>query len=571
MAAAAAKTAAAHSGSEATRSPGASGPAASSASPRGGPAGRSHSSPARRGRIVVGFGAAASGRARRRGARASGRPRLSGRSQTPSRHWAKRASANARRSSTRSAAARPELTTTAIRQSPVQGSGRRVEGVVLGPLPGEQPSADQAVVPVLGGQLAGRHHPRQRHPGRPPGDPEAAAQLDQRRRRQPGRVGAEQHRRHHRPGRQRAGARERRASRSITFLHRLVDSRNIAPMATTMLPPPSCSRRSSPPTGSAPRASPAPIFGPGTGRSPTPATPSPSSRRCSRPSAWSSPPASSTPGGRTWPPSWSWAGATASSTSSATSRPTGCCSPARSWNDQVGRWLLGYPGLQGTLSYRRAHMAHHRDEMGPEEPDAGLYAGYPIPPDSLRRKLTRDLFFVSGLEEPPGAGLRRGQARAEPGPHRGPPGRRRPGRAVRRRRRLGPPAALPGVLAGSVDEPVEGLQPAPGHRRARRDGPQRRPPPHHPPRPAAAAGPVPDRALQHRLAPGPPRRHRSPIPQSPRLPRRAGPLRLGRARPGVPELLGAVAQARLRPNGASAPKIRPPALRSARAAASSLD
>src|SRR5688572_19138139 len=70
----------------------------------------------------------------------------------------------------------------------------------------------------------------------------------------------------------------------------------------------------------------------------------------------------------------------------------------KSWNVQVGRWLLGYPALQGTLSYRRAHMAHHRDEMGPEEPDAGLYAGYPIPPDSLRRKLTRDLLFVSGVK-----------------------------------------------------------------------------------------------------------------------------------------------------------------------------
>src|SRR5437867_3158662 len=68
----------------------------------------------------------------------------------------------------------------------------------------------------------------------------------------------------------------------------------------------------------------------------------------------------------------------------------------KSWNDNVGRWLLGYPALQGTMSYRRAHMAHHRDEMGPEEPDAGLYADYPIPGDSLRRKLTRDLLFVSG-------------------------------------------------------------------------------------------------------------------------------------------------------------------------------
>jgi fatty acid desaturase len=86
------------------------------------------------------------------------------------------------------------------------------------------------------------------------------------------------------------------------------------------------------------------------------------------------------------------------------------------WNDQVGRWLLGYPALQGTLSYRRAHMAHHRDEMGPEEPDTGLYAGYPIPPDSLRRKLTRDLFGVSGWKNLRALG--RAARKAEPGPGR---------------------------------------------------------------------------------------------------------------------------------------------------------
>jgi fatty acid desaturase len=86
------------------------------------------------------------------------------------------------------------------------------------------------------------------------------------------------------------------------------------------------------------------------------------------------------------------------------------------WNDQVGRWLLGYPALQGTLSYRRAHMAHHRDEMGPEEPDAGLYAGYPIPPDSLRRKLTRDLFFISGWKNLRALG--RAAAKGEAGPGR---------------------------------------------------------------------------------------------------------------------------------------------------------
>jgi fatty acid desaturase len=59
-------------------------------------------------------------------------------------------------------------------------------------------------------------------------------------------------------------------------------------------------------------------------------------------------------------------------------------------NDGVGRWLLAYPTYQAMLAYRRAHFAHHRDELGPDEPDLALYAGYPIPIDSWRRKLRRD-------------------------------------------------------------------------------------------------------------------------------------------------------------------------------------
>jgi fatty acid desaturase len=67
-------------------------------------------------------------------------------------------------------------------------------------------------------------------------------------------------------------------------------------------------------------------------------------------------------------------------------------------NDLVGRWLLAYPSLQAFYGYRRAHMVHHRDEMGPEEPDLGLYAGYPITTDSWRRKLRRDLFGISAYK-----------------------------------------------------------------------------------------------------------------------------------------------------------------------------
>ena len=68
----------------------------------------------------------------------------------------------------------------------------------------------------------------------------------------------------------------------------------------------------------------------------------------------------------------------------------------RRWNDVVGRWVLGYPGFTNTDGYRRVHMAHHRQEFGPDEPDLALYAGYPITRASLRRKLVRDATGQTG-------------------------------------------------------------------------------------------------------------------------------------------------------------------------------
>jgi fatty acid desaturase len=62
----------------------------------------------------------------------------------------------------------------------------------------------------------------------------------------------------------------------------------------------------------------------------------------------------------------------------------------RKVNDWVGRWLLGYPAFTPTDLYRRGHMAHHREEFGPNEPDIPLYRGYPIARSSMRRKLWRD-------------------------------------------------------------------------------------------------------------------------------------------------------------------------------------
>jgi fatty acid desaturase len=65
-------------------------------------------------------------------------------------------------------------------------------------------------------------------------------------------------------------------------------------------------------------------------------------------------------------------------------------------NDWVGRWLLSYPSFVPFELYRRGHFAHHRDEMGPDEPDLAFYRGYPMGRDSVRRKLTRDAVGNSG-------------------------------------------------------------------------------------------------------------------------------------------------------------------------------
>lgn len=67
-------------------------------------------------------------------------------------------------------------------------------------------------------------------------------------------------------------------------------------------------------------------------------------------------------------------------------------------NDVVGRWLLGFPTFTSTDAYRRVHMAHHRQEFGPDEPDLALYRGYPITTASLRRKLVRDATGRTGVK-----------------------------------------------------------------------------------------------------------------------------------------------------------------------------
>jgi fatty acid desaturase len=69
----------------------------------------------------------------------------------------------------------------------------------------------------------------------------------------------------------------------------------------------------------------------------------------------------------------------------------------KSINDLVGCWLIGFPSFTNTDAYRRVHMAHHREEFGPNEPDIPLYANYPISAASFRRKLVRDATGRTGF------------------------------------------------------------------------------------------------------------------------------------------------------------------------------
>lgn len=70
----------------------------------------------------------------------------------------------------------------------------------------------------------------------------------------------------------------------------------------------------------------------------------------------------------------------------------------RKLNDAVGKWVLSYPSWVPFELYRRAHLDHHRDEMGPKEPDMALYRAYPVTRSSLRRKLIRDLTGQTGTK-----------------------------------------------------------------------------------------------------------------------------------------------------------------------------
>ena len=193
----------------------------------------------------------------------------------------------------------------------------------------------------------------------------------------------------------------------------------------------------------------------------------------------------------------------------------------RKLNDNVGRWLLAYPTFQAMLVYRRVHFAHHRDEMGPDEPDLGLYAGYPISRDSWHRKLRRDAFGNSASKN-----FSRSSA-----PLRG------------RQKEALQIFAVQGVMLGAslvfmrplayvvwvgswatlwkVSNRLRSIAEHGGH------GPLQGPPHDHARHPPEPSRPLLDGPVQHRMAPRPSRRHGCAVAEPAPPARRTRPLRMG--------------------------------------------
>lgn len=60
-------------------------------------------------------------------------------------------------------------------------------------------------------------------------------------------------------------------------------------------------------------------------------------------------------------------------------------------NDFCGRWLSGYWVFTDKDAYMRNHLKHHQFAGTEGDPDLPNYQSFPVSPQSLRRKVTRDL------------------------------------------------------------------------------------------------------------------------------------------------------------------------------------
>ncbi|MEM1132647.1 MAG: fatty acid desaturase family protein [Pseudomonadota bacterium] len=77
----------------------------------------------------------------------------------------------------------------------------------------------------------------------------------------------------------------------------------------------------------------------------------------------------------------------------------GLTHPKRKTNNFAGDWLAGAATGADLQSYRAYHLTHHRFTQQPEDPDLPLSAPFPVSPDSLKRKIIRDLTGQTFLKQ----------------------------------------------------------------------------------------------------------------------------------------------------------------------------
>ena len=71
----------------------------------------------------------------------------------------------------------------------------------------------------------------------------------------------------------------------------------------------------------------------------------------------------------------------------------------RKLNDFVGNWLAGYPIYLSGDMYRAHHIDHHTKTWTENDPDLALAERFPVSKASMARKVSRDLFGITGLKQ----------------------------------------------------------------------------------------------------------------------------------------------------------------------------
>jgi len=72
---------------------------------------------------------------------------------------------------------------------------------------------------------------------------------------------------------------------------------------------------------------------------------------------------------------------------------------SRRVNEVIGQWLCGGPMNTSVYRYRDYHLGHHRYAGTEQDPDLYLAKMYPVKPDSMRRKLLRDITGRTGIRD----------------------------------------------------------------------------------------------------------------------------------------------------------------------------